>query len=712
GAVIPGGGAVVDLVEKALDCAHETLKDNLEASEAKTPPATAEDLQRVAEVLDVLNGDLGALTGKIASLEKLPLEASRTLEVAMATDVHCQAALRRLDDLARRFDRLEEQNRQLLKGQGYAAGILDDMLPLMKRTAGVADFVEEMRSAGLTLDEFRKVLREFQNAARALQAGRIEEAGRKYLETAKAQPTSAATATALAAVQMAEQKLPEAEETLARAVRLRSDDAELAELHRQVTSATRHTQSQRPAGGASERKAPKIGDVLDGWRLDLLLGAGGWGQVFKASRHGQVRALKVMHPDLSQDPAFVDRFKQEIATLFKLRGHKHLVEIDNFGYAADAACWYFLMEFIDGQSLQQMLQKKGPLSVVQGIGLFLTVADGLAAAHAQNIVHRDVKPANILVRRAAPPVLVDFGLAAPASGKGLTTTGRSAGCTVMFAAPEQLRGKPADARTDVYCLAASLYYALNYDKPEIREPDQYEPRHAPEQAREALTQALEPKPERRPPNAAAFRELLRKGPPASRKTPVQAPPPKQANPIQPVRTAEARRAATPPPLPEAEEILDVIPVAELAPPPPRMAPPPDQRLGMYQGLWGHDATSGMPIWAAFQIVGIERPSGRATVQASYTSGGAGAQGCLTGTIADNGALMLVGAVHGAEGRWDVRIDGEIFFGGLRGRYTSQFHPNGAAQSLLAMNAMFNPVGAAMQAAALRPKSGMFALQKQ
>ena len=171
GAVIPGGGAVVELVEKVLDCADDTLKDNLDANEAKAPAATAEDLERVAEVLDVLGGDLGALTAKIASLEKLPLEASRTLEVAMATDAHCQAALRRLDDLARRFDRLEEQNRQLLKGQGYAAGILDDMLPLMKRTAGVADFVEEMRSAGLTLEEFRKVLREFQDAARRPAAG-------------------------------------------------------------------------------------------------------------------------------------------------------------------------------------------------------------------------------------------------------------------------------------------------------------------------------------------------------------------------------------------------------------------------------------------------------------------------------------------------------------------------------------------------------------
>ena len=80
----------------------------------------------------------------------------------------------------------------------------------------------------------------------------------------------------------------------------------------------------------------------------------------------------------------------------------------------------------------------------------------------------------------------------------------------MFAAPEQLRGKPADARTDVYALAASLFYALNYDKPDLREPDQYEPEHAPEALREVLTRALHPKPERRYANAGEFRAALEK----------------------------------------------------------------------------------------------------------------------------------------------------------------------------------------------------------
>ena len=216
-----------------------------------------------------------------------------------------------------------------------------------------------------------------------------------------------------------------------------------------------------------------------------------------------------MHPELSRDPLFVERFKAEILTLAGLRGNKHLVEIHGFG--KDADCWYFLMEFIDGVSLEQYLMRKGPLPLAQAVLLFARAADGLAVAHGRGVVHRDFKPANILLRKPnGQPVVVDFGLAVLAGGTGLTKTGQSAGYTPMFAAPEQLRGKPADARTDVYALAASLFYALNYDKPHLREPDQFEPEHAPEALREVLTRALHPKPERRYANAGDFRAALEK----------------------------------------------------------------------------------------------------------------------------------------------------------------------------------------------------------
>ncbi len=505
GAVVPGGSAVVELVGQALDCVHETVKDNLEIDESRLPAATAADLQRLEGVLDILSGDLGALTAQMATLEALPEAAKQLLDVALATDDRCRAALGKLDGLARGFDVLREQNAKILQGQGYAAGMLEEMLPLMRRMAGVVDYVEELHAAGVSVAEFRAFLIPFRAGQRALAEGRIGEAQAKLTEASQARPTSGAAAVALAAVQAAGHDLAGAATSLGRAVRLRPHDAELGELHRRVTEVSRGaTPADKPRGTAAP---PKVGAVLDGWRLDQLLGRGGWGQVFKATRGGEARALKVMHPELSRDPLFVERFKAEILTLGGLRGHPHLVEIHGFGM--DAGCWYFLMEFIDGFSLEQYLMRKGPLSVAQAVPLFARAADGLALAHSRGVVHRDIKPANILLREPdGQPVMVDFGLAVLAAGSGLTKTGQSAGYTPMFAAPEQLRGKPADARSDVYALAASLFYALNYDKPALREPDQYEPEHAPEALREVLTRALHHRPEKRPANAAEFRALL------------------------------------------------------------------------------------------------------------------------------------------------------------------------------------------------------------
>jgi formylglycine-generating enzyme required for sulfatase activity/predicted Ser/Thr protein kinase len=514
GSVVPGGSAVVELVGLALDCVHETVRDQIEFDEAKMPRATAADLQRLEGVLDILSGDLGALTAQMAALEQLPEMAKQQLDVALATDDRCRAALGKLDVLAKGFDVLREQNSKILKGQGYAAGMLEEMLPLMRRMTGIADYVEELHTAGVTGSEFRALLAPLRDGQRALGEGRIAEAKAKLSEASQARPTSGTVAVALAAVQAADHDLPAAEQSLSRAVRLRPRDAELGELHRRVTEVSRGaTPTDKPRGTAAP---PKVGAVLDGWRLEQLLGRGGWGQVFKACRDEEVRAFKVMHPELSSDPAFVERFKAEILTLAGLRGHKHLVEIHGFG--KDADCWYFLMEYIKGVSLEQYLMKNGALSEKQALPLFTRLADGLALAHARGVVHRDIKPGNIMLRAPnGSPVLVDFGLASVGEGAGLTKAGQSAGYTPMFAAPEQLRGKSADARSDVYALGASLFYALNYDKADLREPDQYEPEHAPEALREVLARALHPKPERRYANAGEFRAALEK--------PVPPPPP-------------------------------------------------------------------------------------------------------------------------------------------------------------------------------------------
>jgi hypothetical protein len=218
GTLLPGSPAVVELILGILDCVHETAKDNLEFHTAKMPVASAADLQRVEQVLDVLNGDLAALMAQLAQLEQVPDIARKMLDSALATDERCRQAGHRLEDLARRFDRLEEQNRQLLHVQGYQTNLLEELLPLMRRVGGVMDFVEELYAAGLGFAEFRSRLHAFQDGAAALGRGRVVEAKPLLLELAQAQPRSGATATALAAAQVAAQDPAAAEKSLARTV--------------------------------------------------------------------------------------------------------------------------------------------------------------------------------------------------------------------------------------------------------------------------------------------------------------------------------------------------------------------------------------------------------------------------------------------------------------------------------------------------------------
>ena len=384
---MPGGPAVVQFVGELLDCVYETAKDNFAINQKRLPAASQADLQRVEAVLDLLASEVAPLMEQVAKLDGLEEKAAETIRLALATDAHCRDALRRLDHLARRFDRLEEQNKKLLQGQGYAAGMLEQMLPLIRRMAGVADYIDDLCAAGVSAADFRSCLHGFQDATRAFREGHIAQATTYFQKAAQSQPQSAAAAIALAGAKAAEQDFLAAEQSIARAARLRPDDSELVELHRRATRGQPGSDAARAID--FDRRlpsAPKVGDLLDGWKLDLLLGHGGWGRVFKASRDSEVRALKVMHPELSRDSRFVERFKKEIATLIKLPQHANLVRIEDFGFCLTRQTWYLTMGHVDGPTLEQYLTAKGPLSEAHIRKVFPEVIDGLAKAHAAGIV--------------------------------------------------------------------------------------------------------------------------------------------------------------------------------------------------------------------------------------------------------------------------------------------------------------------------------------
>jgi streptogramin lyase len=220
----------------------------------------------------------------------------------------------------------------------------------------------------------------------------------------------------------------------------------------------------------------RIGSELGGYRLEGVLGRGGMGVVYLAEhvQLGRKVALKVLSPELATDERFRDRFVRESKIAASLE-HPNIVPVYEASEAAGSL--FIAMRFIRGTDLKTLIRQVGPLGPERALPLLAQVASALDAAHAEDLVHRDVKPGNILVAPAPGAnepehaYLTDFGLTKRVTSEsGITATGQFVG-TFDYAAPEQFEGKPLDARTDVYSLTCVLYECLTGEVPFPREQD-------------------------------------------------------------------------------------------------------------------------------------------------------------------------------------------------------------------------------------------------
>jgi serine/threonine protein kinase len=214
----------------------------------------------------------------------------------------------------------------------------------------------------------------------------------------------------------------------------------------------------------------QIGATLAGYTIESLLGRGGMGAVYLATHERLKRrvALKVLVPELADDEAFRERFIRESQLAASL-DHPNVVPI----YDADEhdGVLFIAMRYVEGPDLKQLLKERGPLSPRRALQILEQVAGALDAAHAAGLVHRDVKPANILIERPSGRVfLSDFGVAKRTSSAGLTKTGSFLG-SVDYCSPEQINGEALDGRADVYALGCVAYHCLAGQPPFPKETE-------------------------------------------------------------------------------------------------------------------------------------------------------------------------------------------------------------------------------------------------
>jgi serine/threonine-protein kinase len=266
---------------------------------------------------------------------------------------------------------------------------------------------------------------------------------------------------------------------------------------------------------------PAPGDRLGPYRLDARIGEGATGIVFRAVREtdGTTVALKVLRRELSGNEPFRRRFLREAETATSVR-HPHLVRVLDAG--EDAGLSYLAAEFVSGPSVAARISAGGPLSLPEVLRLAAEVASGLDALHGLDLVHRDVKPGNIMLAEDGTAALTDFGLAKGAAYTALTRPGEVLG-TPHYLAPELIEGADATPATDIYALGCAVFECVAGRPPfshralfevawghlEEAPPDPCADREdLPPGLSVAVLQALAKEPNDRPGTATAYAHLL------------------------------------------------------------------------------------------------------------------------------------------------------------------------------------------------------------
>jgi hypothetical protein len=398
----------------------------------------------------------------------------------------------------------------------------------------------------------------------------------------------------------------------------------------------------------------QIGSTFAGYAIEGVLGRGGMGVVYLAQQPelGRKVAIKVIAPALASDPAYLERFKHE-SRLAAAIEHPNAIPIYEAG-VADGEIPYLVMRYVDGHDLATVIRREGKLEPSRAARIVEQVSGALDEAHAAGLVHRDVKPGNVIVeerRGGEQAYLTDFGLTKQMDAtSGVTATGRWVG-TIDYASPEQIKAGQVDARSDVYALGCVLFVALTGKLPFEREADVAKlyahindpapppssvAQDVPPQLDPVVARALEKDPDRRFPSAgdlgrAALAAVTRTAvaePERSVATGEAAPVPVEVTPAVAADSPEPGPATRPLDTPPDAAVTPAAPAAEastgrLAPAPPAQPTAVAGRSG--RGRWAL-AIAGAAVLIGLAVLGVTQLGGGGNGGNGGKGGGGGGGG--------------------------------------------------------------------------------------
>jgi eukaryotic-like serine/threonine-protein kinase len=420
--------------------------------------------------------------------------------------------------------------------------------------------------------------------------------------------------------------------------------------------------------------SPRVGVTLSGrYRLQRLIATGGMGQVWEAvdSRLGRRVAVKVLKQEFSQDPEFIERFRAEARTTAMLN-HPGIAAVHDYGESqidGEGRTAYLVMELVNGEPLNSVLKRTGRLSLRHALDMLEQTGRALQIAHAAGLVHRDVKPGNIMITPTGQVKITDFGIAKAVDAAPVTQTGMVMG-TAQYIAPEQALGHDATPASDVYALGVVGYEVVSGKRPfagdgaltvamkHIKEPPPPLPPDLPPNVRELIEITLVKNPGMRYRSGGPFADAV---------AAVRA----GRRPPRPSQTPPAGRAspATVPPSPQPSRVASVG--ATRAAPPRRSGPrtgghrPPPARRTFSSGqralLWAAGVLGALAIIIAVLILINSKADDQqqspaptvtdtGTPPASKTPSGAGPMGRISFNWTDGGTGRNAGPHRPYEGQ--------------------------------------------------------------